>query len=283
MTTEAKVWFITGAAKGLGRLLARALLDDGHRVAATSRDASSFGDEFIADDRFLPLGVDLTSDASVREAVQRTLDTFGGLDVVVNNAGYGQQGTVEALTEDEYRRNFEVNVFAPLSVLRHALPIMRERRSGHVVNIASIVGIEGGYAGWSSYAASKFAVAGLTEALAAEVAELGIKATVVYPGPVRTDFLSTGSLTIARNAIDDYTAAKESLDLHVNEMDGRQAGDPQKVAQLIIDAVSAIEPPLHLFAGRIANQLAEQKIGELQRDLDAWRAASAATDFPEGA
>lgn len=282
MASETKVWFITGAAKGIGRRLAQALLDDGHRVAATSRDVASFGADIVANDGFLALAVDLTSDASVKEAIGKTVEAFGRLDVVVNNAGYGQQGTVEALTEDEYRRNFEVNVFAPLSVLRHALPVMRSQRSGHVVNIASIVGIEGGYAGWSSYAGTKFAVAGLTESLAAEVAELGIKATVVYPGPVRTDFLSSGSLSVARHTIDDYTAAKASLDLHVNEMDGRQAGDPEKVAQLIIDAVSSDAPPLHLFAGKIANQLAEQKIGELQRDLDAWRAASSATDFPEG-
>ncbi|TGN51939.1 SDR family oxidoreductase [Paracoccus liaowanqingii] len=283
MTTGSKIWFITGAAKGIGSTLAQALLDNGHKVAATSRSVTSFDQDIVANDGFLPLEVDLTSDASVKDAIRKTVDTFGGLDVVVNNAGYGQQGTVEALTDQEYRSNFEVNVFAPLNVLRHALPVMREQRSGHVVNIASIVGIQGGYAGWSSYAASKFAVAGLTESLAAEVEELGITATVVYPGPVRTDFLSSGSLTVAENAINDYAAAQASLDLHLNELDGKQPGDPEKVAQLIIDAVTSGAPPLHLFAGKIANQLAEQKIGELQRDLQAWRDASAATDFSEGA
>lgn len=158
---------------------------------------------------------------------------------------------------------------------------MRRRRSGHIVNIASIVGIQGGYAGWSSYAATKFALAGLTESLAVEVAEVGIKATVVYPGPVRTDFLSTGSLAVAKRNIDEYTQAQVSLDLHRNEMDGRQAGDPEKVARLIINAVVADEPPLHLFAGKIANDLAEVKIAAIQKDLDAWREASAATDYSE--
>lgn len=218
----------------------------------------------------------------MKEAIDATVERFGTIDAVVNNSSYGQQGTVEALSDAEYRRNFELNVFAPLNVLRHALPHLRRQRSGHIVNIASIVGIQGGYAGWSSHAATKFALAGLTEALAAEVAEFGIKATVVYPGPVRTDFLSTGSLAVAERSIDEYTEAKAPLDLHLNQLDGKQAGDPEKVARLIIDAVAAPEPPLHLFAGKIANQLAEAKISGIRKDLDAWREASGATDFPEG-
>lgn len=282
MTNTSKVWFITGASKGIGQILAAALLADGHRVAATSRDKASLEKSFAGGDGFLALETDLTDSASVKAAIDATVERFGSLDVVVNNAGYGQQGTVEALSDAEYRRNFEVNVFAPLHVLRFALPHMRRQRSGHIVNIASIVGIHGGYAGWSSYVATKFALAGLTESLAAEVAELGIKATVVYPGPVRTDFLSTGSLAVAKRSIDEYSEAKASLDLHLNQLDGKQAGDPEKVAQLIIDAVAAPEPPLHLFAGTIANELAEAKISGIRKDLDAWREASAATDFPEG-
>ncbi|MFG1465126.1 SDR family oxidoreductase [Xanthobacter sp. DSM 24535] len=282
MTNTSKVWFITGASKGIGQILAEALLADGHRVATTSRDKASLEKSFAGGDGFLALETDLTDSASVKAAIDATVERFGSLDVVVNNAGYGQQGTVEALSDAEYRRNFEVNVFAPLHVLRFALPHMRRQRSGHIVNIASIVGIHGGYAGWSSYVATKFALAGLTESLAAEVAELGIKATVVYPGPVRTDFLSTGSLAVAELSIDEYSEAKASLDLHLNQLDGKQAGDPEKVAQLIIDAVAAPEPPLHLFAGTIANELAEAKISGIRKDLDAWREASAATDFPEG-
>lgn len=281
MTGSSKVWFITGAAKGIGHILAKLLIADGHRVAVTSRDKAALEQSFAGAGNLLALETDLTSETSVKAAVDATVEAFGAIDVVVNNAGYGQQGTVEALNDEEYRRNFEVNVFAPLHVMRFALPHMRRRRSGHIVNIASIVGIQGGYAGWSSYAATKFALAGLTESLAVEVAEVGIKATVVYPGPVRTDFLSTGSLAVAKRNIDEYTQAQVSLDLHRNEMDGRQAGDPEKVARLIINAVVADEPPLHLFAGKIANDLAEVKIAAIQKDLDAWREASAATDYSE--
>lgn len=282
MTNSSKVWFITGAAKGIGQILAKSLLASGHRVAVTSRDRAALEKSFAGADGLLALETDLTSEISVKAAIDATVERFGAIDVVVNNAGYGQQGTVEALSDEEYRRNFEVNVFAPLHVMRFALSHMRRQRAGHIVNVASIVGIQGGYAGWSSYVATKFALAGLTESLAAEVAEVGIKATVVYPGPVRTDFLSTGSLTIAKHSIDEYTEAKASLDLHLDHLDGKQAGDPEKVAQLIITAVAAAEPPLHLFAGTIANELAEAKIAGVRKDLEAWGDASAATDFPEG-
>jgi NAD(P)-dependent dehydrogenase (short-subunit alcohol dehydrogenase family) len=223
--------------------------------------------------------VDLTNDQSVRSAIAQTIETFGNVDVIVNNAGFAQQGTVEALSDEELRQNFDVNLFAPLTVLRHALPHLREQRSGHLINIASIVGYQGGYAGWGSYVASKFALAGLTESLAAEVAEFGIKATVVYPGPVRTAFLSSGALSVAKRQIDDYTEAKASLDLHLGTLHGNQAGDPDKLAMLIMQAVDVADPPLHLFAGKIANELAAQKAAAVQRDLDAWKGSSEATDF----
>lgn len=275
-----KVWFITGAARGLGLSLAREVLAQGDVVAATSRTLQSLrhalGDN---SEQFLALEVDLVSQASVKQAIDQTMATFGRIDVVVNNAGYGQFGTFESLSDAELRSNFDVNVFAPLHVLRHALPYLRQQRSGHIVNIASIVGFQGGYAGWGSYTASKFALAGLTEALAAEVAELGIRATVVYPGPVRTDFLSKQSLQAAQTTPEDYGAARASLDLHLNELDGKQAGDPQKLALLIIQAVNVENPPLHLFAGKIANQLAHEKIAAVSDDLAQWKGAAEATDF----
>lgn len=280
--THAKVWFITGAARGIGFSLARQALANGDAVAVTSRTLGSLHEAFGQDNaRLLALEVNLGSEASVQSAIEKTIATFGRIDRVVNNAGYAQQGTVEALTDTELRRNFEVNVFAPLHVLRHALPHLRAQRSGHIFNLASIVGFHGGYAGWGSYAASKFAVAGLTEALAAEVAELGIKATVVYPGPVRTDFLAQGTLGVAQHSIADYTEAQASLDLHLNGLHGQQAGDPEKVATLILQAARVAEPPIHLFAGKIANTLAEQKMQAVRKVLDAWRGASDATDFTD--
>lgn len=226
----------------------------------------------------------LAVQANVDNLFDRTyyswLSGYGAVDVVVNNAGYGLQGTVEALTDAELRRNFDVNVFAPLNVLRKMLPQLRRQRSGHVINIASIVGCQGGYAGWGSYVATKFALAGLTESLAAETRELGIKATVIYPGPVRTDFLADGSLAVAHHAIDDYTAAQASLDLHLGTLAGNQAGDPDKLAELIVRVAAAENPPLHLFPGNISWDLAYQKLGEVKLDLAAWKDASLATDFP---
>ncbi len=279
---HSKIWFITGAARGIGLALARQVLAGGDAVAATSRTLASLRQAFGPDhERLLALEVDLGSEASVQAAIEKTVATFGRIDRVVNNAGYGQQGAIEALTDAELRRNFEINVFAPLHVLRHALPHLREQRSGHIFNVASIVGFQGGYAGWGSYVASKFAVAGLTETLAAEVAELGIKATVVYPGPVRTGFLSKESLIVARRAIADYTEAQASLDLHLNGLDGKQAGDPERVATLILQAARVAAPPVHLFAGKIGNTLAEQKMQAVRQDLQAWRGASDATDFDD--
>lgn len=281
-TSPAKVWFITGAARGIGLSLARQLLARGDIVAATSRTRASLRQALGNDNaQLLALEVDLVNEASVQKAIQSTIATFGHIDYVVNNAGYGQQGTIEALTDSELRHNFDVNVFAPLHVLRHALPHMRARRGGHIFNVASIVGFQGGYAGWGSYVASKFALAGLTETLAAELAELNIRATVVYPGPVRTGFLSKDTLVVAQRTIADYTEAKASLDLHLNGLDGKQAGNPDKVASLILQAASADEPPVHLFAGKIANTLAEQKMQAVSKDLEVWRCASDATDFNE--
>jgi NAD(P)-dependent dehydrogenase (short-subunit alcohol dehydrogenase family) len=282
MKSASRTWFITGASKGVGQKLVHHLLEQGHRVAATSRTAASLTEAFgQASDDFLPLEVDLTSEQSIRQAIEKSVQTFGAIDVVVNNAGYAQQGTVEALSDGELRQNFEVNFFAPMAVMRHALPHLRRQRSGHIINISSIVGHQGGYAGWGSYVASKFALAGLTESLAAEVAELGIRATVVYPGPVRTDFLSSGALAVAKRQIDEYSEAKASLDLHLDTLHGHQAGDPDKLALLIIQAASVETPPLHLFAGRIANELAAVKAKAVAQDLDAWRGSSEATDFAD--
>jgi len=278
--SNAKVWFITGAARGIGLSLARQALAQGDAVAATSRTLDSLYQALGNDSaRLLALEVDLVSEASVQAAIEKTIATFGRIDRVVNNAGYGQQGTIEALTDVELRRNFDINVFAPLNVLRHALPHLRRQRSGHLFNVASIVGFQGGYAGWGSYVSSKFALAGLTETLAAEVAELGIKATVVYPGPVRTGFLSKNTLVVAQRSIAEYAEAQASLDLHMNGLDGKQAGDPEKVATLILQAANAAKPPVHLFAGKIATMLVEQKMQALRHDLDTWREASDATDF----
>ena len=284
LSNAIKTWFVTGASKGIGQRLVRQLLARGDRVAATSRTVASLTETIgPGSKQFLPLQADLTDDQSIGDAIAQTIKRFGKLDVIVNNAGYAQQGTVEALSDAELRQNFDINLFAPLAVLRHVLPHLREQRSGHVINLSSIVGFQGGYAGWGSYVATKFALAGLTESLAAEVAEFGIKATVVYPGPVRTDFLSSGALAVSTRQIDAYTEAKASLDLHLDTFHGRQAGDPDKVATLIMQAADVAEPPVHLFVGKIANELAARKVASIKRDLDVWKGLSEATDFDEQA
>ncbi|RWR02335.1 short-chain dehydrogenase [[Pantoea] beijingensis] len=282
MSQIAKTWYITGASKGIGQSLVRSLLDNGANVVATSRTLSSLVDQFgPASDTFLPLQVDLVDESSVKASIEQTIARFGRIDVIVNNAGYGLQGTLEGITDAELRNNFEVNVFAPAHVLRHTLPHLRKQRSGHFFNVGSIAGFQGGYAGWGVYAATKFAIAGLTEALAAEAAEFGIKSTLVYPGPVRTEFLSSGSLVISEKRIPEYTAAQDLLDLHMNEIAGTQAGDPDKLALMIIQAAEAPKAPVHLFAGKIANDLALQKLAAVEKDIAEWREVSDATDFPE--
>ncbi|WP_375507808.1 SDR family oxidoreductase [uncultured Caballeronia sp.] len=281
MTAAPKTWFITGASKGIGQTLARQLLARGDRVAATSRTLHSLEAALgPASSRLLLLEVDLTNAKSIQSAVDQTITAFGHLNVVVNNAGYGQQGTIEALSDSELRNNFEVNFFAPFNVVHYVLPHLRRQRAGHIINVASIVGFQGGFAGWGSYVASKFALAGMTESLAAEVAELGIKATILYPGPVRTDFLSSGSLVVSQHQIDDYKEAQASLDLHLGTYAGNQSGDPERLASLIMQAADSVVPPLHLFAGFIANELAQQKMLAIGDEMKIWKGSSEATDFP---
>jgi NAD(P)-dependent dehydrogenase (short-subunit alcohol dehydrogenase family) len=178
-----KVWFVTGASKGLGLTLVKKLLGEGFRVAATSRNEQALIDAVGEKlENFLPLEMDLLCERSVSEAVSKTVDAFGEIDVVVNNAGYGQLGTLEELSDEEVRNNFDVNVFGVLNVIRSAMPHLRAQRSGHVFNISSIGGYTAGFGGWGIYCSTKFAVAALTESLAAEMKLFNVKATVVYPG-----------------------------------------------------------------------------------------------------
>ncbi|MFP3550912.1 SDR family oxidoreductase [Paraburkholderia sp. SIMBA_049] len=282
MGNATQIWFVTGASKGLGLTLVRRLLAQGKKVAATSRTSEALESTVSTESaNFLPLQVDLANEDIVAEAITKTVTKFGSIDVVVNNAGYGQQGTFEGLSDEEFRKSFEVNVFAPLNVLRHCLPYLRRQRSGRVFNISSIIGFNGGYAGWGCYVGTKFALSGMTETLAAELSEFGVKATVVYPGPIRTDFLSSGSLLVAKTQIAAYTQAKASLDLHLNELAGKQAGDPEKMAQAIIDCSAAAQPPVHLFLGKIAFDLGHAKIASVEQDLQEWTTTSTNVDFVE--
>lgn len=276
-----QVWFITGASKGFGLELVGQLLEQGHQVAATSRDAAELrravGRESAG---FLPLAVDLGTESSVAEAIQATVARFGRLDVVVNNAGYGQLGSLEELTDAEARANFDVNVFGTLNVIRQALPQLRRQQAGHIINFSSIAGIVGGFPGWGVYCATKFAVEGLSEALAAEVAPFGIKVTVVAPGYFRTNFLKSGSIRLAAHKLADYALVRQSEAYHDElQRAGTQPGDPAKGAAALIQLAAAPNPPLHLLLGQDAHDLAAGKISALQGEMQQWQAMSQATAF----
>ena len=275
-----KVWFVTGASKGLGLALVKKLLSAGYKVAATSRNSSALVKEIGAQSAdFLPLEVDLTNESSVKNAIEKTLNHFKTIDVVVNNAGYGQLGTLEELTDKEARTNFEVNVFGMLNVIRNVMPHFRSAKSGHFFNISSIGGYYGGFAGWGIYCATKFAVAGLTESLAAETKAFGIKVTLVYPGYFRTDFLSEGSIAMPSNAISEYEEARQSQELHQNQIAGNQPGDPEKAALALIKISNEDTPALHLFLGQDAFDLANQKMDFVKADLQEWKEISMSTSF----
>jgi NAD(P)-dependent dehydrogenase (short-subunit alcohol dehydrogenase family) len=275
-----KVWFVTGASKGIGLILAKKLLAQGKKVAATSRTKKALIEAIGGTSaNFLPLEVDLTNENSVKNAIEATIDQFKTIDVLVNNAGYGLLGAVEELTDEESRKNYEVNVFGLLNVIRNAMPYMRANKSGHIFNIASIGGYNGGFPGWGIYCSTKFAVAGLTESLAAEMKEFGVKVTLVYPGYFRTDFLKESSLLLPQNPISDYKDVRESESAHKDSINENQPGDPEKLAEELIKMSKEESPALHLFLGEDSYEMANRKIESVQSDLEKWKSISVSTGF----
>jgi NAD(P)-dependent dehydrogenase (short-subunit alcohol dehydrogenase family) len=273
------VWFITGASKGFGLELVKQLLQQGHQVAATSRNVADLAAVVATESAsFLPLAVDLATEASVADAIAATVQQFGRLDVVVNNAGYGQLGSLEEVTDAEARDNFEVNVFGTLNVIRQAMPHLRQQQSGHIINFSSIAGILGSFPGWGVYCATKFAVEGLSEALAAEAAPFGVKVTVVAPGYFRTNFLKSGSLKLAAAKLPEYQVVRDNEAYHeqVNQANS-QLGDPAKGAAALIRLAAGPNPPVHLLLGEDAYGMAEAKIKHLQEDMAHWKDLSFAT------
>ncbi|WP_118976793.1 SDR family NAD(P)-dependent oxidoreductase [Taibaiella koreensis] len=273
-----KVWLVTGASKGLGLSLVKKLLQEGFRVVATTRDVASLTKEIPASPAdFLPLAVRLTDNDDVKKAIEQSIAHFGQLDVVVNNAGYGQIGTLEELTDEEARSNFDVNVFGALNVIRNVMPYLRERRSGHVINIASVGGYFGSFPGWGIYCATKFALAGLTESLAEEIREFGLKATVIYPGYFRTDFLSQGSIKTPQRAIGAYEAARKLEQAHLDDINGNQANDPEKAAGVLIAISREKNPPVHLFLGQDAYGVFKRKNELIANDVAQWQDLTVST------
>jgi NAD(P)-dependent dehydrogenase (short-subunit alcohol dehydrogenase family) len=275
-----RTWLITGSSRGLGRALADAVLANGDRVVATARHPEDLAD--LVDrygERVRAVALDVTDPSAARAAVQAAVDAFGGLDVVVNNAGYANSSPIEETPDEDFRAQFETNLFGVVNVTKAALPVLRRQRSGHVVQISSIGGRVGGSPGIAAYQAAKFAVAGFSRALAAEVKPLGIKVTVVEPGGFRTDW--AGSSMRVAPVGEDYAETVGAINARRQKMSGSQPGDPVRAAQVLLELVRLDEPPLHLLLGSDALRMAKQDARARLAEAEDWAALSLATDFPE--
>jgi NAD(P)-dependent dehydrogenase (short-subunit alcohol dehydrogenase family) len=273
-----KVWFVTGASQGLGLALVKKLIAAGHNVAATSRNVQQLTKAVAAPpDQFLALGMDLGNEQNVAQAIKQTVDRFGKIDVVVNNAGYGLIGGLEELSDAEARANFETNVFGALNVIRQVLPQLRKQQSGHIFNIASIGGFVGGFPGFGIYCATKFAMHGFSEALAVEAKPFGINVTVVSPGYFRTNFLESSSLRVPAKPMEEYKLVRESQIAHQNNINGNQLGDPDKAADVMMAVAQRKDAPVHLFLGADAYDMAAQQIDMLQKELADLKSLATAT------
>jgi len=273
------VWFITGCSTGFGRALAERVLARGWRVVATARDAARVADLADgADDRVLALALDVTDPAQVAAAVTTAEARFGRIDVLVNNAGYGYQASIEEGEDDEIRAQFEANVFGLFALTRAVLPGMRTRGSGHVINITSVAGLVG-FPGSGYYAASKHAVEGFTDALAAEGAPIGIHATCVEPGPFRTDWAGR-SLRQTPVRIDAYAETAGARLDSTRGYSGTQPGDPVRAAAAMIALAEEEAPPRHMVLGAFGMDAVTDRLRARLAEVEGRRAASVATDFP---
>jgi NAD(P)-dependent dehydrogenase (short-subunit alcohol dehydrogenase family) len=281
MENSERTWFITGASTGFGRLLAEELLKRGERVAATARDAARVEDlarQYPQTARAFSL--DVTKPARIEAVAKEALKEFGHIDVLVNNAGYGVNGAIEEVSEEEFEPMFQTNIYGLIRTTRAFLPQFRERRSGHIFNFSSIGGLIGG-AGWGFYNTTKFAVEGFSEALAAEMKPLGVHVTVIEPGPFRTDFLGRSG-KVAQKEIPEYAQTAGKAREYMTTNAGKQPGDPQKAVEAIIAAADSPEPPVHLILGKIALKRFRDKLAAWDKEIAAWETVTTGADFPEG-
>jgi NAD(P)-dependent dehydrogenase (short-subunit alcohol dehydrogenase family) len=279
---NAPVWFISGCSTGLGRALADVIVQRGWRVVVTARDISHIQEmESATPDRVLALRLDVTNTADIDAAVAAARNKFGRIDVLVNNAGYGYQSTVEEGEESEIRAQFDTNVFGLFAMTRAVLPGMREQRRGNIINITSVAGLIG-YPGSGYYAASKHAVEGWSDALSAEVVPLGIGVTCVEPGPFRTDWAGR-SLRQTANQIADYADTAGKRLAGTKETSGAQSGDPVKAAQAMVSVAVGAGAPRHLVLGTWGFNAVVERMEQRVRDISAQRDLSLSTDFDDGA
>jgi NAD(P)-dependent dehydrogenase (short-subunit alcohol dehydrogenase family) len=270
-----KVWLITGTSKGLGLQLTKLLLSLGHKVVATSRDIVPLKEQIgINSENFYPVALDITSDQDVKEKIESAISHFGRIDVVVNNAGYSLVGSMEEMTDQEFRSTMDVNLFGAVNVIRHAMPYLRKQGYGHIINISSNAGYLG-FANAASYNAAKFGIIGISEALAQEVHSFGIKVTVIAPGQFRTEFMN--SIQYVKNRIDGYGI--DEAEKTWSEYSGKQQGDPEKLVKILVQISEMNNPPLHLLLGSDTYELVLEKRKQEQAEFEQWKDITLSTNF----
>lgn len=275
-----RVWFITGASRGFGLEIVKAVLQTGDRAVAAVRKPEHFTAPVSADKNLLVTELDVTSEEQAKKAVKVAVEHFGKIDVVVNNAGYGLLSAIEEASDEEVKRNYGTNVFGLLNVTRAVLPYLRQQRSGHIINMSSVGGLTAA-AGWGLYSSTKFAVEGITEALAEELAPLGIYATAVEPGRFRTNFLEGTSLSRASHIIEDYAATVGKTRKFAEQLNGKQRGDAAKLAAALIRLANAERPPVHLPLGRDTLTRFRHKIGAFEKEIEQWHDVITGTDHAD--
>jgi short-subunit dehydrogenase len=280
-TPKIRTWFITGASTGFGRLLAEEVLKSGGKVIVTARNLDKVIDlEEKYPEQAKAFALDVTSYPQVLSVIAQTTASYGPVDVLVNNAGYGLAGAIEEATEDEFMPMFNTNVFGLIHVTQTLLPHFRSRKSGHILNLSSIGGLVS-TPGMGYYNATKFAVEGLSEALAQELAPLGIKVTIVEPGPFRTDFLGRSGQQAA-NIIPDYDQTAGNMRRYFAAQDGKQPGDPLRAVHAMMAVVDSPNPPLRLLLGSAALKRLRTKLEAWQKEIAEWEPKTVGADFPEG-
>lgn len=273
-----KVLFVTGASKGFGLEITKTALAAGDKVVATVR---SKADQLAAalgnNPNLLVVTMDVTNEEQVKVAVKQSIDHFGKIDVLINNAGFGIVTAIEEATDAEVKNQYETNVFGLLNVIRAVLPYLRAQRSGHIINVSSLFGFDA-IPGWALYGSTKFAVEGISKGLAVELAPLNIKVTVVEPGLFSTDFLSTESYTASKNIIDDYDTTVGPMRAMADQLHGNQPGDPKKLAKVVVDLAHTENPPLHLPIGKDAVGTYKNNAEKTGKEIDQWIEVSTSTD-----
>jgi NAD(P)-dependent dehydrogenase (short-subunit alcohol dehydrogenase family) len=273
-----KTWFITGAGRGLGAEIVKAALLAGDRVVATGRRRDSLLEALGPDsDRLLSVALDVSDADQAAAAAKSAVSKFGGIDVLVNNAGYGLYGFFEETDIQDAHEQFATNVFGVLNVTWAVLPVMRAARRGQVFNVSSLGGLIGGQMA-SFYCATKFAVEGFSESIAKELSPFGISVTILEPGPFRTDFLTSRSLRFARHHIAEYDQRRTQILAGIEQRNGQQPGDPRKLAEAIVHLANEPNPPMRFLAGALAVNTAEDKLGKMRAEIEAWRELSLSTD-----